>query len=153
MEWLAPGQRQSFQNRSALPQPSTRTLRGLPSAYASPLRSSARFALGSVSAQELQQTTKAGLRAVGIRRAVPASALGSAETSVSASGGRIWRLTLTSPDAIGIRVHFLNFAAGQTAANAAVTPVGPDGSIVLCNGSNTPVDLIVDLNRTFAASS
>jgi hypothetical protein len=47
----------------------------------------------------------------------------------------------------------LNFAAGQTVANAAITPVGPDGSIVLYNGGNTPVDLIVDLNGTFAASS
>jgi hypothetical protein len=40
----------------------------------------------------------------------------------------------------------LNFRSGQTVANAAVTPIGPDGTIVLHNGSGAPVDLIVDLS-------
>jgi hypothetical protein len=40
----------------------------------------------------------------------------------------------------------LNFRSGQTVANAAVTPIGPDGTIVLHNGSGAPIDLIVDLS-------
>jgi hypothetical protein len=40
----------------------------------------------------------------------------------------------------------LDFAPGQTVANASVVPVGPDGTIDLYNGSGSPVDLIADLS-------
>lgn len=47
----------------------------------------------------------------------------------------------------------LNFAPGQTVANAATIPLGSDGSIVLYNGSSAPVDLIVDMNGSFVPAS
>ncbi|WP_158702337.1 PKD domain-containing protein [Kitasatospora sp. MMS16-BH015] len=65
-------------------------------------------------------------------------------------------LTATQPTAAGYvsaypsggtrpTVSSLNFTAGQTVANAAVVPVGPDGTITLYNHSGT-TQLIADLN-------
>src|ERR1043166_1103707 len=98
---------------TSLPQASPKDIRRMPAFYGSPLRSTAKYSLGALKAQEMPQQTKAGLRAIGVRRPVPASALDTAETSVSSSGGRIWRLTLKSQDATGIRAHFSNFSVGN----------------------------------------
>lgn len=84
---------------------------------------------------------------------VPLSAV-AAELNLTVTGTTGSGFISAYPDGSSLpNASSLNFAAGQTVANAAVTPVGPDGSIVLYNGSNTPVDLIVDLNGTFAAQS
>lgn len=68
-------------------------------------------------------------------------------------------LTATNPDAAGFVTAFpcgaalpvvsnLNFQAGQTVANAALSTLSADGK--LCFFSNVPTDLIADLNGWFA---
>ena len=39
----------------------------------------------------------------------------------------------------------VNFAAGQTAANLVLVPVGADGMVALRNGSARPVNLLADV--------
>ncbi|AUG79488.1 hypothetical protein CFP65_4766 [Kitasatospora sp. MMS16-BH015] len=71
-------------------------------------------------------------------------------------------LTATQPTAAGFVTAFpsgsprptvssLNFTAGQTVANAAVVPVGPDGTITLYNHSGT-TQLIADLNGYYTTA-
>lgn len=40
----------------------------------------------------------------------------------------------------------LNYRAGHTVANAAVTPLGTDGAIDVYNGGTSPVDVVIDLS-------
>lgn len=56
---------------------------------------------------------KASGEAIGKHRAVPLSAIKKGKCTTLAGGRQIWRLQLRSPGAIGLRVHFLKFAAGQ----------------------------------------
>ncbi|WUB00459.1 hypothetical protein OG974_30960 (plasmid) [Streptomyces sp. NBC_00597] len=45
----------------------------------------------------------------------------------------------------------VNFAAGQTVANAVIVPVGPDGKINIRNGAWSPTDVIVDVTGYYSA--
>ncbi|TYC66436.1 hypothetical protein EH183_42775 [Streptomyces sp. CB01881] len=45
----------------------------------------------------------------------------------------------------------VNFAAGQTVANAVIVPVGPDGRISIRNGAAFPADVIVDVTGYYSA--
>ncbi|MEV8095807.1 right-handed parallel beta-helix repeat-containing protein [Kitasatospora sp. NPDC085879] len=47
----------------------------------------------------------------------------------------------------------LNYAAGQTIANAVVVPVGPDGKIRIYNGSPGATDVVVDVVGYYSTSS
>ncbi|MEU9301277.1 hypothetical protein [Streptomyces sp. NPDC048269] len=47
----------------------------------------------------------------------------------------------------------VNFTAGQTVANAAVVPIGPDGKINVRNGSWDPADVVVDVVGYYSADS
>lgn len=51
------------------------------------------------------------------------------------------------PDGIALpTASSLNYRTGRTVANAAVTPLGPDGAIDVCNGGSSPVDVVIDLS-------
>lgn len=47
----------------------------------------------------------------------------------------------------------VNFAPGQTVANAVVVPVGPDGKITIRNGSWMPTDVVIDVVGYYSAES
>lgn len=79
-------------------------------------------------------------------------------TPASGVGAVSLNLTATNPDAAGYVTAFpcgttpplvsnLNFGAGQTVANAALSSLGAGGR--LCFFSNVPTDLIADLNGWF----
>jgi hypothetical protein len=69
-------------------------------------------------------------------------------------------LTVTNPKAGGFVTAYpsggsrpntssLNFSAGQTVANLAVVPVGPDGTVELYNGSGGTIALVADVSGYF----
>ena len=70
-------------------------------------------------------------------------------------------VTVSAPDAPGFvtvypcanksEVSNVNFVAGQTVANAVITPIAADGRV--CFFSNTPTHIIADLNGYFPANS
>ncbi|MFE3560241.1 PKD domain-containing protein [Streptomyces sp. NPDC059193] len=47
----------------------------------------------------------------------------------------------------------LNFTSGQTVANSVIVPVGPDGRIMVRNGSWQGTDVIIDVNGYYAPDS
>ncbi|MFB7468248.1 hypothetical protein ACFCZ1_33025 [Streptomyces sp. NPDC056224] len=47
----------------------------------------------------------------------------------------------------------LNFTAGQTVANSVIVPVGPDGRIMVRNGSWQPTDVVIDVNGYYTPNS
>ncbi|WP_162688458.1 MULTISPECIES: PKD domain-containing protein [unclassified Streptomyces] len=47
----------------------------------------------------------------------------------------------------------VNFAAGQTVANSVIVPVGPDGKIVVRNGSWQPADVVIDVVGYYSPDS
>lgn len=53
------------------------------------------------------------LSLAGIHRALPASALRKGKWTKLPSGNGAWRLTIRSPGAQGLRLHFRQFAVGQ----------------------------------------
>jgi hypothetical protein len=77
------------------------------------LRKAREFTLAPLSASESAKLAGPATRAItGIHREFPASALQGA-WEVTSEGQRVWRLTLRSPEAAGIRVQFMNFAVGD----------------------------------------
>ncbi|MFJ3861397.1 PKD domain-containing protein [Streptomyces sp. NPDC090085] len=73
-------------------------------------------------------------------------------------------LTVTNPHEAGhLTVHpsgqatptasNLNFTAGQTVANSVIVPIGPDGRIVVHNGSWKPADVVIDVNGYYTPDS
>ncbi|MER6777416.1 MULTISPECIES: hypothetical protein [unclassified Streptomyces] len=47
----------------------------------------------------------------------------------------------------------VNFAAGQTVANAVIVPVGPDGKITVRNGGWKPADVVIDVLGYYSRDS
>ncbi|MEW2588363.1 PKD domain-containing protein [Streptomyces virginiae] len=47
----------------------------------------------------------------------------------------------------------LNFTTGQTVANSVIVPVGPDGRIIVRNGSWQPADVVIDVNGYYTPDS
>lgn len=102
-------------------------------AHAARLRSVVRTApkqsLARLTARESERVVRKGLVSVGVDREVPAEVFQQGSWSQTADGSRAWRLTLTSPDAAGLRVHFTNFHVGDAKvwlfAGDESTAVGP----------------------------
>ncbi|MET9839531.1 hypothetical protein ABZZ01_17310 [Streptomyces virginiae] len=47
----------------------------------------------------------------------------------------------------------LNFTTGQTVANSVIVPIGPDGRIIIRNGSWQPTDVVIDVNGYYTPDS
>ena len=77
---------------------------------------------------------------------VPAEGVTAADLNLTATHETSTGYITAYPDG-GARptASSVNFHAGQSAANAAVVPVGADGAIDLYNGGPTSVDLVADL--------
>lgn len=68
------------------------------------------FALEPLNPRERAATSP---RQIGISRALPPDALRLATVVRLADGRRLWRATLSSPEAVGLRLHFTAFHAGE----------------------------------------
>lgn len=96
--------------------------------------------------------------------AVPVAALGTVSVQVSGRGGVpaakvsavLLNVTVTRPTSRGFLSVYgdgaartsasaLNFVAGQSVPNLVVAPVGPNGKVVLYNGSAGTIDLLADV--------
>ncbi|MFD5144704.1 PKD domain-containing protein [Streptomyces sp. NPDC058401] len=73
-------------------------------------------------------------------------------------------LTVTNPQEAGHLTAYpsgqkapstssVNFTAGQTVANSVIVPVGPDGKIVIRNGSWQPADVVIDVVGYYSPDS
>jgi hypothetical protein len=77
------------------------------------MRKPREFALASLSESERAQLAEPSPRLkTGIRRTLPPHALAAGTWETTASGSRLWRLSIHSPGSRGMRVEFDNFAAG-----------------------------------------
>jgi hypothetical protein len=71
------------------------------------------FALGPLSpAERARLAQRSTPLAIGVNRPLPADALDAGAWETAADGESVWRMAISSPGAAGIRVEFLNFAAG-----------------------------------------
>ncbi len=83
--------------------------------------------------------------------AVPASGVGAVSLNVVATNTTRAGFVTVYPCGTRTLVSSLNYGVGDTIANAVITPVSPTGTV--CFYSNTPVDLVVDVNGWFAAGA
>jgi hypothetical protein len=113
--------------------------------------------------------TRKGIGTSGSTSAVAAGAtlklrIGGAAGMPVHVGAVALNLTVTGPKAGGYLTAYpsgtprpstssLNFSAGQTVADLAVVPVGPDGTIELYNGSGGTAALIADVSGYFTAAA
>ncbi|MFF1340349.1 hypothetical protein ACFVYT_20955 [Streptomyces sp. NPDC058290] len=109
-----------------------------------------REGLGTAKGQAAAQSTfgvqiagQGGLPATG----VTAVALNVTVTDPKSSG----HLTVFPGGQQAPSTSSVNFAAGQTVANAVIVPVGPDGRINVRNGAWSPTDVIVDVTGYYSA--
>ena len=79
---------------------------------------------------------------------VPSSGVGAVSLNVTVTGSTVPGFVTVYSCGTRRLISSVNFAAGQTTANAVVTPVSETGNV--CFFSNTPVDIIVDVNGWFA---
>jgi len=71
------------------------------------------FAFGPLGAADRARLGRRGIPlAVGVNRPLPAGALNAGAWVTAADGESVWRMAISSPGAAGIRVQFLDFAAG-----------------------------------------
>jgi hypothetical protein len=105
-------------------------------------------ALRDVSRQQVGGAYILQVKVVDLPGVVPADGVGAVSLNVTATnpaGGGFVTVYACGPRE---DVSSLNYDAGQTVANAVMTPVSPTGSI--CLYSLTPADVIVDINGWFS---
>jgi parallel beta-helix repeat protein len=102
----------------------------------------------------------------------PIAARGSVSLQIAGRGGVaasgaaavVINVTVTQPGTSGFITAYpsgqslptasnLNFAGGQTISNLVVVPIGPDGKVVLYNGSDLTVQLIADVAGYYLAGT
>jgi lysyl endopeptidase len=72
------------------------------------------YALPPLPAQPASSDDKGGPLAIGKHRQLPSSALKKGKWTKLPDGQRVWRISILSPGAKGLRVHFAKFAAGKS---------------------------------------
>lgn len=87
----------------------------------------------------------------GLSGRVPSTGVGAVSLNVVATGSTQPGYITVYPCGTRGEVSSVNFAAGQTVANAVVAPVSSTGTV--CFYSPTPVDVIADLNGYFESTS
>lgn len=102
--------------------------------------------LGAVAGGESVTVPMAGVAGV------PAEGVSAVLVTLTATGATAEGF-LTAVPAPGLQptTSNINFAAGQTVANAAVVPLGPDGRISISNGGSDEVQVIADVSGYFLA--
>ncbi len=78
----------------------------------------------------------------------PTTGISAAAINVTTTGSTERGFITIYPCATQPGVSTLNFTAGQTIANAAITPLSPTGTI--CIASNVTTNVIIDINGWFA---
>lgn len=78
---------------------------------------------------------------------VPTVDVGAVSMNVVATNSRAGGFITVYPCGVRGEVSSVNFAAGQTVANAVISAVSEDGTV--CFYSNTPVDIVADINGWF----
>src|SRR5262249_14986370 len=91
--------------------------------------------LAPLSQEEAKRPPKGPVRQTGVQRALPAKAFDKATVTTLPSGRRLWRLTIESPGAIGLRIHF----RGYDGAGGELWVYAPpkDGQAIQCEGPFT----------------
>ncbi len=82
---------------------------------------------------------------------VPASGVGAVSLNVTSTGSAVDGFITVYACGSRELVSSVNFVAGKTVANAVVTPLSGSGTV--CFFSNTPTDIIVDINGWFATGA
>jgi hypothetical protein len=72
------------------------------------------YSLPPLPVQQAASENKGGPLAIGKHRSLPPSALKKGKWEKLSSGQRIWRFSILSPGAKGMRLHFAKFAAGKS---------------------------------------
>ncbi len=110
-----------------------------------------RYAIGVPSAAKVGAGQSIVLHVAGAN-GVPASGVAAVHLNLTATNATSTGfLTLYPHGSARPVASSLNFAAGQTVANATVMPVGPDGSITIYNGGSQAVNVIADLYGYYAS--
>ncbi|MEN9505219.1 MAG: hypothetical protein RI958_1145 [Actinomycetota bacterium] len=78
---------------------------------------------------------------------VPADEVGAVSMNVVATNARAGGFVTVYPCGVRGEVSSVNFAPGQTVANAVTSALSADGTV--CFYSNTPVDIVADINGWF----
>jgi hypothetical protein len=79
---------------------------------------------------------------------IPGSGVGAVSLNITVTGPEAAGFITVYPCGTRAEVSSLNFAVGQTVANAVIAPVSSTGSV--CFYSQVATDLIVDVNGWFA---
>ena len=104
------------------------------------LRAVPKTRVGGTSLLQVQESDLPGL--------TPTSDVSAVSLNVTATGAGVPGFVTVSPCGIRPSSSSLNFGAGETVANATIAPVSGGGDI--CIFSNTPVDVVVDINGWFS---
>ncbi|MFJ6622634.1 hypothetical protein ACIQOW_34265 [Kitasatospora sp. NPDC091335] len=109
-----------------------------------------RDGLGAPKGQAAGQTTF-GVQVAG-RGGLPAQGVTAVALNVTVTDPKgPGHLTVFPSGELPSATSNLNFATGQTVANAVIVPVGPDGRITLRNGAWAGTDVIVDVTGYYGA--
>ena len=84
----------------------------LPPGVAAKLRPPPQYSFNALPIQPRTGNDKSQLDAIGKHRAFPSAALGKGRWDRVPDGNTIWRLSIKSPNATGIRIHFEKFDVG-----------------------------------------
>ena len=107
------------------------------------IRTVAKSQIGGAKVLEVQITDLPGY--------VPAVGAGSVSLNVTVSNPALAGFLTVYPCGLRDEVSSVNYVAGQTVANAVITPVSPTGTV--CFYSQRDVDVIVDVNGWLSAPS
>lgn len=108
-------------------------------------------ALRLVDKQQIGGSRVLSVQMTGLSGRVPSTGVGAVSLNVVATGSTEPGYITVYPCGTRGEVSSVNFAAGQTVANAVVAPVSSTGTV--CFYSPTPVDVIADLNGYFESTS
>ncbi|MEY2446227.1 MAG: hypothetical protein QOE00_2807, partial [Ilumatobacteraceae bacterium] len=114
-----------------------------PGQSANALRTVAKLQVSGAYELQVQMTGLAGF--------VPASGVGAVSLNVTSTGSTADGFITVYGCGTRHLVSSVNFPAGKTVANAVLAPVSTSGMV--CFYSNTPTDIIVDINGWFAAGA
>lgn len=95
------------------------------------------------------------VRVFGSNQQMPSSGVGAVALNMTVTNPQGPGPAAVAPDGLAKPpvVSNVNFTTGQTIANAAVSPVGSDGYVRVYNLSGAPVDVILDVDGYYSASS
>ncbi|MEP7203949.1 MAG: Ig-like domain-containing protein [Ilumatobacteraceae bacterium] len=109
------------------------------------------LALRTVAKQQVGGGYELQVQMTDLATIVPAAGVGAVSLNVTSTGSMVDGFITVYGCGARELVSSVNFAAGVTVANAVVAPVSASGMV--CFYSNTPTDIIVDVNGWFATGA